>query len=241
MNPAVPKRKWRLPVRFSLASMLLLAALLSVTFSHLLYYIRSSATIRRLDAERLTMREELGYLEIQDDKKAYVRQLGSMDPLTWRYRVYLPEGTHRVCVALEWVSDGFPRHVNTARAFSGGQEFILTAGFRRGADGDWVLRTAMPWGASHVPDKWGELAWLTNELAHTSPPLTANQRAFAPDQRIEITRCQAWRFARGKGGDPSDGFMVWIEPKRPGIPFTTSLTSEERRRKASAEKSAAER
>jgi hypothetical protein len=89
--------------------MLLFAALLCAMLSHVLSYIRSSATIRRLEAERLAMRKELGYLDIHDPKKAYVLPLGSMDPLTWRYRVYLPEGTYRVCVALHWVSNGFPR------------------------------------------------------------------------------------------------------------------------------------
>jgi len=199
-------------VRFSLLSLLLVVSLLGVSVSH----FQASRTIRRLEAERFALRRELGYLDIQDRKMAYVKRLGSLDELTWRYRVYLPpEGTYRVNVALRWAGQGFPQPKHKVRAFQGGEEFLLTAAFRRGADGKWVLRIATPWVGSNVPDKDGQLEWLSEPWADKSAILPLDQEAFAPDEPIEIGRWQATRTAamRGAAADrPTDGFMLWFEP-----------------------------
>jgi hypothetical protein len=193
-------------------SLLLLVSLLGVSVSH----FRASRTIQRLEAERAALRNEVGFLKIEDESKAYVRSLGSLNALTWRFRVYLPpDGNYRVCSAFQYAEPGFPEAKRTGRVFSGGGEFLLTAAFHRSGNGDWVLRISTPWVGSQIPDRAGQLDWLSEPWADKSPIITTDQKSFAPDQPIPILRLQAARTAHKLGidaGSPTDGFVLWIEP-----------------------------
>jgi len=76
--------------RFSLMSLMLFAALLCVSVAH--WRLRQEHSAITLDRERL--RDELGYLAVYNAEMAYVREGHAYEPLTWKYRVYLPDGEY---------------------------------------------------------------------------------------------------------------------------------------------------
>ena len=167
------------------------------------------------------MREELGYLVIDDDENAYVMILGSTEPLSWRYRVYIPPGSYRVCIAFQWVASGFPEPIKKARAFAGGTEFLLTAGLGQGGNGEWNVTVITPEVGSRVTDRHGQLNWLSelntlgsNYWQNESDYFQKAQQSYSADRPIEIMRLRAGSSqARGEDSyGPSDGLMIWIEP-----------------------------
>ena len=101
----------------SLFTMLFSTALLCVLIAH----FQASSTLKQIKMERSFLRQELGNLDIQDDEKTYVRTLDSLHPLTWGSA----PSSYRVCVAFQWVEQGFPEPMKTARSFAGGEEFPL--------------------------------------------------------------------------------------------------------------------
>lgn len=74
--------------RFSLLSFLLLTALVSVSVSY--WQLRQEHATVQLENQKL--RDADGHLVVCDPEKAYVRQAHSDEELTWKCRVYLPEG-----------------------------------------------------------------------------------------------------------------------------------------------------
>ena len=73
---------------FSLLSFLLFVTVVCLSVSYFLVS-RENADLNKLVTE---LKNELGHIEVKDAKKAYVRLVGPMEELVWRFRVYLPEG-----------------------------------------------------------------------------------------------------------------------------------------------------
>ena len=122
---AVNRRRF---TRFSLLSFLLLTGLIGVTASH----FRLTADVRQLRRKNKELRNELGFLDVTDPMKVYVKPLESLDALTWRVRVYLPPNKpFHLQVAHEWVDVGTPRIASGTGPISSSGEFTLTAGQSR--------------------------------------------------------------------------------------------------------------
>ncbi|HUE72404.1 MAG TPA: hypothetical protein VMP01_16080 [Pirellulaceae bacterium] len=86
------RKSW---LRFSLASLFLLTALICVTTAYLL----QRRELNRKDAEIRQYRIDLGLLDdrpgvlvVDDPSKVYVAALPSFEPLRYRWRVYVPPG-----------------------------------------------------------------------------------------------------------------------------------------------------
>lgn len=83
-------------IQISLLSLLLATALVGLSIVHWQLARKADG----LESTISQLRNELGYLNVEDPSKVYVRQVESTEPLTWKYRVYLPSDTkfrlHRV-------------------------------------------------------------------------------------------------------------------------------------------------
>jgi hypothetical protein len=196
----------KLRFRFGIFDMFMLVTLAIVFASHIV----TSRELRQIKVERRRIREEIGYLNVDDKSKAYIRPVPSTDPLTWKTRIYLPKGSYRVCVAFEWLEDGFPKPLRLPRSIGGGEEFILTAGLHRSDDGVWSLSVWNPDVGSRYVDKEGR-DWL-GDLQSTYFP--SRQGAYSSKERIPLVR-QKVRRQRPPSREADGaikGLMIWIEP-----------------------------
>lgn len=72
--------------RFSLFSLLLVTALICVSASHWTLSMRAAS----LDDTVRGLRQQLGMLNVEDKQQIYIREVQSNEPLTWKFRIYLP-------------------------------------------------------------------------------------------------------------------------------------------------------
>jgi hypothetical protein len=81
---AAPPRRLRFSLRGFLAMVGVIGLLISNTIA-----VRELSEIR---GENRRLRDELGYLNIDDPSQVHVAAARSQDELQWRWRVYVPEG-----------------------------------------------------------------------------------------------------------------------------------------------------
>src|SRR3954462_9081750 len=74
--------------RFSLLTVILLMTVVGLTIIVAMFW----REIGPLRADNRRMRDELGYLNIDDPTKAYAVQLKTLGDDTWKWRIYLPPG-----------------------------------------------------------------------------------------------------------------------------------------------------
>ena len=196
--------------RFSLLSLLLLTGLIGVSVSH----FRLTAEIQRLQQQNNELKKELGYIAIEDPKKAYTRELASLDATQWRFRVYLPPGKrYHLRIRDEWVDEDFPRSTSGSGPIQPEGEFTLTVGFSQDALGRWQVRITMPGNSQMSTIQEEKSKWLADPRFVGSNPLGGTQTELDPDKRVQLIR---WRAESTRQGEtpksPADGFMIWLEP-----------------------------
>lgn len=184
-------------VRFSLMSFALLAALISVSVSHVNVTLKN----RKLGDENRQLKKELGYITIDDATKAYVVQVPVPQPRTWQFRVYLPPNhTYVLC------------HKSTGRGGGVGlgnivgSQFTLTICLQQMTNGAWGLygnwySTSQSHGGgmqivADVPDSMMDPQFASSLLGQ-------EQRECDPDGKISLIRFR-------------DEFNVWIEDSKGG-------------------------
>jgi hypothetical protein len=173
----------RRPPRFSLLALFLLTTILALTVIVLLLWrevVPLRAQVTRLEAD-------LGHLHVTDEERPHVIAVRTDEPLTWRWRVYLPpllhgkyhfnffEGSHvsftseNLTALLDQLRRGSPNHEffsNSAVALSG--ELTIEAKLVD-RDGHWFLQVP-PFGEKRItiPDMWKELGlpdgWAAGEV-----------------------------------------------------------------------------
>src|SRR5262245_6245067 len=132
----------KLRPRFSLLSFLLASATICLGVSHW-------NTSRQLAAARLELRklrDELGYLSIEDRTKFHAVALQSGEPNTWQWRLFLPKGTsYQWNMACEQIPQSSPpaRAGITATSnepyWETASEVLVTARLREADNGNWTL------------------------------------------------------------------------------------------------------
>lgn len=74
--------------QFSLRSLLLMTLIIALAVASLLMYRRLSDA----EGELVTLRNEAGYLKIEDETLFHAIAVPCEEPLTWKWRAYLPKG-----------------------------------------------------------------------------------------------------------------------------------------------------
>jgi hypothetical protein len=219
-DPA-PRRR----LRFRLLTMILTIAVALLSVSH--FY----TTIKLRDSTQKVakLRDELGYIEVEDRTKVHVLALPTTEIDTWRWRLFIPKGAR---YAWRLASENIPAAGVPIDGTSGisnenysarDNEVLVTASLHQRPDGSGDLvvtskiaasRDQMA-GASHrIPAS--DLQWRKTSPGHDGHVLGSNSIAILdPAGPIELLKLRSLEqqpngdFAPSK--KPMPGIAVWLE------------------------------
>jgi hypothetical protein len=203
------------PVRFSLLSVLLVMAIVAQSITVVLLY----SELRKLRKETHWYRNEYGLLTISDRSKIHAIQLRTNEELTWKWRVWIPEGAN------VWVAqrtdqvppDGFPKGGSGFHGPVQPGDHVLRAAIRQRLDGEWEWlyefnglreRQVIP------PDA----RWFLQKGPSSSTFGGVDHTTEVEDEETGRLLISRYRHKIGTGGpinlgtdDPLPGFMIWLE------------------------------
>lgn len=199
--------------RLSLLSALLIMTIVGMA----IVIVQLWREVSPLRKETRRLRDEVGELSIEDDTKIHAIEVRTRDPLTWKFRVWVPQG-QKVKVRARW--GDVPRTgVPEAKAgfdLNEGENWV-TYRVNRGQDEDeWYveLESAYSGVGQKIQEKerwwqWPKSAGIWGEGVQHSTG------AFDDDQDTFILK--RWRVAITLNSDDfkkmetPDGFMIWLE------------------------------
>ena len=215
----------KLRPRFSLLALLLSAAFICLSVSHW----NTSRQLATVQLKLRQLRDEVGYLTVQDRTKFHAVALESSEPNTWQWRLFLPKGAkYKWNIACEAIPMSSPPAQAGTTATSNepywetDNEVFVTAKLREADDGDWTLSVTSKIGASKnqmagatlkIPrDK---IAWMS-KISSTDGQVigsngTAVRDADAPVILLQRRACKKEPNGSYQPADePMPGFMVWL-------------------------------
>ena len=210
-------------IRFSLKSLLLFLLTATLAASNLF----TSHRLKRVNDENVRLRHELGYLTIEDPSKLNVVALPAYEELTWRWRVYVPEGSKLVLKeATRNIPEfGIPAEWDARILLSPG-EYLATAAVRRDRLGKWQLRLSAGGSSTRTPIREASSWWLDQKTGISSIGAgDAATEAKRPDKPLRLLRVIAIPQGKpvvvnigddfapfpGKPNRVGDGLMIWID------------------------------
>jgi hypothetical protein len=249
MNAPSPTRR----LQFTLLNLVLLLTTAAAVVGLFAAYRRISETAARyerilaaLRTENKQLREEGGFLTVEDPSRAYAIRLREREPRSWTYRVHLPPGRNYVVAAQvnrlpplgkppEFSDGGKLPSVNT---ISGGNhdsvatglapgQYLLTLEVSRQSDDRWAYTLDVR--GSGVDNRKGARAGRS-QIALDDAEWPATERSFAlggvdlwqsehdPQQTLVLLDGRAFGNQPGDStADSTEGAMLWIQPNPPGI------------------------
>lgn len=183
----------------------------------------TAGRMRVAEREVKVLRDELGYLSVDDRTKIYVISVDAGEEGTWRWRCFLPGGRRYSIHAastqipvegapLGPAYSGFSNHT----VDDGGVEVLVTARLRKTDDGNWRLAVASRTGGAssqYVPDialdiPAKHLAWQENHHQVLSGTMGLSQTAVAdPDEPIVLRSFRPYYKDTTKSGT---GYAIWL-------------------------------
>ena len=112
--------------------------------------------LHRAEAELRQLRNEVGYLSVDDRSKVHVIAVDMNEPDTWRWRIFLPQGVrYSWCLGFGDIpGKGVPqpklKHTSNEPYSDEDVEVVVTASLRQLDDGDWSLSVSSKIGTSHI-------------------------------------------------------------------------------------------
>ncbi len=207
-------------LRFSLLTVLLVTTIVGMAIVVVMQW-RSLAPLR---AEVRRLRNEVGDLSVDDPTKLCAIQVNTHDELTWKWRVWVPQGkVYRVReYGGEVPKEGYPEDGGTVWLREPGEHVVEYRIIRDPRDDQWygwlqtrsggVGKDAQPW------VKWPSRRSSTGGVGTTT-------QSFEPDRRVELIRHRVSQAGHNVPfEDPAAGFMVWLEPE-PVIPVSPASGS----------------
>jgi hypothetical protein len=166
-----------------------------------------------LRAEVRRLRDEVGELAVDDPAKIHAIQVRQPDSLTWRWRLWIPEGrTYALrSVGGKIPAKGYPELGGTLFVRDPGEmsvEYRITKDPRSD-----TWRGAMSVKGGSIGSD--EHAWVTwSNRTGTGVGVGTSTRSFEPGATVVLTR---QRFGQGDSSDDipdrAPGFMIWLEPQ----------------------------
>jgi len=215
----------KLRVRFSLLSFLLASATICLAVSHW----HTSWQLATARVERRKLRDELGYLSIEDRAKFHAVALESGTPNTWQWRLFVPKGGR-----YKWniSCDEIPQKSPPAQAgitatsnepyWETANEVVVTARLREGEDGNWTLSVTSKIGDSQHQMSGGTLKIPREKIAWMSSVSSTDGRVLGSrgtevrevDGPIILLQRRACEKQPDGSYQPSNGpmpgFMIWL-------------------------------
>lgn len=225
----------RVSLRFSLRTFFVSLLLLSLIGSNL--YVSWRWHEARKDVERL--RDELGYLTIDDPAKFHLREVPTYEPLSWRWRIYVPPGQHSFHIGVGRISKtGLGAGSSSERGPTRPTdslvgEYTMTARIERDQLGKWQLAVTWPDGGSMMSINEPYAGWLPKEprghhlqarkkyhvdVAGGKPMNGSARRreteSFPADEPVVLLRLRAPDDLANDTGQPCEGVLIWFDKGR---------------------------
>jgi hypothetical protein len=210
--------------KFSLRTMLLVIAILCLAIPLIL----QSSKLNRAQVELRQLRDQLGYLTIDDRSKVHIIAVDVDEPNTWRWRMFLPRGVRYTwCLGYGDIpAQGVPKSkmdgISNESYSETDSEVVITAKLRQMDNRDWTLSVsssiqgsqAQMGGASTIiPDK--EMRW-TREVPGREGHVLGSGGTETLDPKGPIVLLQ-WRSVEkrpdgtyGPSAKPMPGYMIWL-------------------------------
>ena len=209
-------------LRFSVATLLLVIALIACLVSHAFVSQELATTKRSLTA----LRNDTLMLDADDDSSIYALALPTYGDLQWRWKIQLPDdGEYRIRYAFDQISEtGLPASSSKMDAaflgsdgtpLSGGAPFVLEVSiFESGNkwqlaanNGDrgtgHFLKNASSWIESYTAVMW------TSSISGTGK--TDSCDSETPLQLIKMRKAKSVPGGSTVDPEPTQGVAIWIE------------------------------
>lgn len=211
--------------RISLLAFLLVVTVICLAVSHW----QTSRQLATSSSEVRRLRDELGYVSIDDKSKFHAVALDTDEPNSWRWRLFIPKG-HRY----KWniACENIPQNVPPAQAgvtaisnepyWETDNEVLVTARLRQNEDRDWTLsvnskigdsKNQMAGGSLTIPEE--AMTWMSTRSSTDGRVTGSNGTAVHdPDgpiillQRRPIEKRPDGSYGPSQG--PMPGFMIWL-------------------------------
>lgn len=210
-----PNLKRSCAPRFSLLTAILLMTIIGLV----IVTVRLWREVGPLREETRRLRDEVGELSIEDDAKIHAIEVRTKDPLTWKFRVWVPKG-QKVKVRSRW--GDVPRTgVPEAKAgvdLDEGEHWVTYRVQHSPNENSWgvILESVDSGTGQEIPEKerwwqWPEPAAIWGEgVQHMTGTFDEDQEPFI---------LKRWRVANTDDSDDfkkmeiTAGFIIWLEQK----------------------------
>jgi hypothetical protein len=229
----MPKKSWR--PRFSLLTIIFVMTIAGLAIVVVLLW----REVGPLRADNRRMRNELGYLSIDDPTKAYAIQLDTLDAGPWKWRVYLPPGgKYEMCCYSGRPLPAAPslqgRDWPAAVKSHGGGVISMSSDLQ----GEFMVeamheKKGRMWTLHFKPGGSTSIYQASSEVDGDDEPVVAGslgekQSKFGPAEPIlllhlarpKITKLSNGNTTSETPGGPADGVVLWIE-QQPSAATTT--------------------
>lgn len=194
--------------RISLLSALLLMTIVGLT----IVCMQLWQEVAPLRAEVRRLRDEVGYLLVDDPTKVHAIRVDTRDELLWKWRVWVPQGSvYVVSSQADGVpKEGFPEGSGAIWIREPGEHTIEYRIDRdRRNDESYGKMIAGGGSVGHNMQSW--VNW--GSRISTTGGVPTSTRSFEPGKPIELIRHRVSQASRSDPmEDPSAGFMIWMEP-----------------------------
>jgi hypothetical protein len=218
--PAKPRRR----LRFSLMTLMLIAAVVCLGVSHL----RTSWMLHRANADLRRYRWEAGDLHMTDKSQVHVVGIETHAELAWRWRVFLPEGkryeVHSKINSIQ--GNQIPEESHPEMTLQGGETYLLTAAIYQDPLENWRLKLSVSPPSQGTSGRTihlnaQDVSWIGKRGGHSTQgvaPGSAGTQTFAADRPALLLSYLVHQPSPGGGSswsssDVTDGVMFWLEPE----------------------------
>lgn len=207
------ERKGRL--RFSLWRLFVILTFVVLAASHLL----TSSQLYTANQELAKLRRETGYLDVTDPTKVHVVSIPVMDQLTWRWRVFVPEGANYWFAAQvnDVPSTEFPENGQIATLLPG--EWVIELRIHEESPGTWTV-TYNARSESNAVGGYKKLTgadadWLAGGWARMAQGSGSQHTdSFNVDEHVLFLRLRAGKLGVGTAdAHTRRGVMLWLSPE----------------------------
>jgi hypothetical protein len=211
--------------RFSLRTLLLLVVIVCIAIPMGMQTYK----LHRAETEIRRLRNEVGYLSVEESSKVHVIAVDMNEPDTWRWRIFLPQGVrYSWCLGFGDIpAKGVPqpklKHTSNEPYSDEDAEVVVTARLRQLDDGNWSLSVAsmigdQPYqmGGARVTIPAEEMHRIQKTTVYDQQTLgTRGTKTLDPSGPIILlqkrTRERQPDGSYQSSAGPMAGYMIWME------------------------------
>jgi hypothetical protein len=172
------------------------------------------------------LRQEAGYLDVEDEAKIDAMLVSSAEDLTWKWKLHLPKGKlYRLNIAKAAIDDsGYPAATAYSPIYGNGIR-VMTISLRKNRRNQWEV--VIP-GFLRTPISPSDAEWIESGVAYSSTGVQDSQ-SYDDSCAVELLRLRAYQregpttqTLSNRG--PHPGLLIWLSPETRTIPVGQSET-----------------